>query len=57
MQTEKDTKREARYVDRYPVEEDRCRHCTMFRPPHGCTSVQGTISQDGHCKYFEAKDE
>jgi hypothetical protein len=34
-----------------------CRDCDMFRSPRGCTLVKGDISPDGHCKYFERRDE
>ena len=27
----------------------------MFQPPHGCTSVEGTISANGWCRFFALK--
>ena len=47
----KDTKAVANYRDARGVR--RCENCTMFRPPDACTSVQGDISPDAVCDYFE----
>ena len=33
----------------------RCAGCSMFRPPHGCTLVEGSISPRGVCKFWERK--
>lgn len=33
----------------------KCEICTMFRPPHDCTAVEGEISAQGVCDYFERK--
>lgn len=33
----------------------KCEICTMFRPPHDCTAVEGEISPAGVCDYFERK--
>lgn len=33
----------------------RCANCTMFRPPHGCTSVAGIIRPSGLCDLFKKK--
>jgi hypothetical protein len=49
----KKSKAEAIYV-KHPVNGDECGDCTMFRAPGNCTQVEGTISPNGHCKYFEA---
>lgn len=45
-------KAEADYVG-HAVDGHTCRTCTMFRPPQSCTSVEGKISPDGYCDYFE----
>ncbi len=50
----KSSKTTANYVD-HPVGGDHCSQCTMFRAPHGCTSVEGSIAPQGHCSYYEAK--
>jgi uncharacterized protein len=34
---------------------DHCAICTMFREPDSCTTVAGTISPNGWCKYFELR--
>ncbi len=49
----KATKAKAHY--RIGNKAKRCGICTMFRPPHSCTSVEGTIRPGGLCDYFEAK--
>jgi hypothetical protein len=48
------SKAEAGYQDR-PSGANSCAVCTMFRPPHSCSSVSGTVSPTGWCRYFEAK--
>lgn len=48
----KKSKAEAIYV-KHPVNDDECSFCTMFRAPGSCTLVEGVISPNGHCKYFE----
>jgi len=35
--------------------DHRCKNCTMFRGPHGCTDVQGNINPEGVCDIFYAK--
>lgn len=35
----------------------KCEICTMFRPPHDCTAVEGEISAQAVCDYFERKKE
>ena len=35
----------------------KCALCTMFRPPHDCTAVEGEISAQAVCDYFERKKE
>lgn len=34
---------------------EHCGICTMFRPPHTCTAVQGRVSFGGLCDYFKRK--
>ncbi len=51
----KATKAKAHY--RIGNKAKRCGICTMFRAPHSCTSVEGTIRPGGLCDYFEAKAE
>lgn len=50
----KATKEEADYT-RCGTEAAHCGICTMFRRPDSCTAVQGKISPEGHCKYFEKR--
>jgi hypothetical protein len=33
-----------------------CAACTLFRPPRSCEVVQGDISPDGWCKFFDLPD-
>jgi len=49
----KASKAEAHYRDGSLTK--RCGKCTMFRPPHGCTAVEGEIEASGLCDYFERK--
>jgi hypothetical protein len=44
----------ALYQDR-PNGRERCGRCRYFRPPHGCEIVDGRISPQGWCRYFEAR--
>ena len=36
-----------------PHNNEKCLNCTMFRAPNKCTAVEGTISPDGWCKWYE----
>lgn len=45
-------KTEADYV-KHPVNGARCGTCSMFREPDGCTLVKGSISPNGHCKFYD----
>ena len=47
----KATKAEANY--RRGDVEHHCAICTMFRPPGGCTSVEGKIKPADLCDYFK----
>jgi hypothetical protein len=48
---EKATKAHANYREGSPTKH--CGLCTMFRPPHGCTAVKGTIEPTDVCDYFK----
>lgn len=48
----KSSKAVANYVN-HPVNGHECGECTMFRAPGSCTAVEGVISPNGHCKYWE----
>lgn len=52
---EKSTKAEAKYQDT-PKNGQRCDHCTMWRPPHGCSAVKGVIAENGWCSYYKRSD-
>jgi hypothetical protein len=47
------SKAEAHY--RAGNENECCGICTMFRPPFGCTAVEGEIRAHDLCDLFEAK--
>jgi len=47
----RDTKLQAAYRD-YPMRGEMCRDCIMFRPPDGCTAVQGDVRSSGWCAHF-----
>lgn len=48
---DKSTKAQAHY--RNGTEAEHCAICTMFRAPNACTAVQGKISPQVLCDYFE----
>jgi hypothetical protein len=50
---DKSSKAEADYRDGTP--DEHCGRCTMFRPPHSCTAVDGVIHSYGVCDYFKDK--
>jgi hypothetical protein len=56
IKEEKDSKQEANYQDS-PRGDEYCEDCTMWREPNGCTAVEGKISPEGWCSYFEEKEE
>jgi len=33
-----------------------CAACALFRPPRSCVVVQGEISPNGWCKFFDLPD-
>ncbi len=49
------TKAEARYQPA-PRDGQSCALCTLFRPPHACTVVEGDIVPTGWCKFFAIPD-
>ena len=49
---EKSTKAVAKYQD-MPHDGQRCDHCTMWRPPHGCSAVKGNIAANGWCSFYK----
>jgi hypothetical protein len=51
-ESKKHPKTEAKYVP-YPVKKQKCKECTMWRPPNGCSAVEGVISPYGWCKWFK----
>jgi hypothetical protein len=46
---------EAAYQDQ-PKSGLTCAACTFFRPPRSCQIVQGAISPNGWCKFFDLPD-
>ena len=43
---------------RTPAENgDHCGACSMFRSPTSCTLVDGEVSRQGWCRFFESKKE
>jgi hypothetical protein len=46
---------DAEYQDR-PKSGLTCAACTLFRPPRSCEVVQGDISPNGWCKFFDLPD-
>jgi hypothetical protein len=39
-----------------PKDGRSCALCTLFRPPHACAVVEGNISPQGWCKFFDLPD-
>jgi hypothetical protein len=52
---QKMTQAEAEYQDQ-PKSGLACAACTLFRPPRSCEVVQGDISPNGWCKFFDLPD-
>ena len=48
------TQEVAGYQDK-PNGDKRCAGCRFFKAPKSCQLVQGDISPDGWCKFFNAK--
>lgn len=55
METVTATKAEVDYVD-YPINNQKCSECTMFRCPNKCTAVEGDISPEGWCIWWTYKE-
>jgi hypothetical protein len=55
MAQQKMPQAEAAYQDR-PKNGLTCAACTFFRPPRSCEAVQGDISPNGWCKFFDLPD-
>jgi len=51
----KSSKEEAEYQG-HPNGAARCADCSMFVRPSGCTAVEGRISPNGWCIYYERKE-
>jgi hypothetical protein len=49
------SKAAASYQD-HPQNGFNCAICTQFRPPHACLIVEGDISPNGWCKFFDLGD-
>lgn len=54
--TGKASQDEAGYVAA-STSHEKCADCAMFMAPNACTAVDGTISEAGWCRFFEAKEE
>jgi len=55
MAQQKMSQTDAAYQDR-PKNGLTCAACTLFRPPRSCEVVQGDISPNGWCKFFDLPD-
>jgi hypothetical protein len=55
MAQQKMSQTDAEYQDR-PKSGLTCAACTLFRPPRSCEVVQGDISPNGWCKFFDLPD-
>lgn len=51
----KSSKAEAKYQG-HPKGNQCCEHCTMWLAPSGCTAVEGRVSKEGWCKFYEGKN-
>jgi hypothetical protein len=49
-----DNKAQFKYQNK-PKGSQKCSGCTLFKPPHGCTVVTGTISPNGWCVAYAGK--
>jgi hypothetical protein len=49
-----DNKAQFKYQTK-PNGKAKCSGCTLFKPPHGCSVVTGTISPNGWCIAYAAK--
>jgi hypothetical protein len=55
MAQQKMSQAAAAYQDR-PKNGLGCAACTLFRPPRSCEVVQGDISPNGWCRFFDLPD-
>ena len=55
MAQQKMSQTDAAYQDR-PKNGLTCAACTLFRPSRSCEVVQGDISPNGWCKFFDLPD-
>ena len=55
MAQQKMSQAEADYQD-HPKNGLVCAACTLFRAPRSCQIVQGDISPNGWCKFFDLPD-
>ena len=44
-----DNKKQFKYQDKPGPHGRKCSGCSLFKPPHGCQVVHGTISPNGWC--------
>ena len=50
-----DNKKQFKYQDKPGPHGQKCAGCRLFKPPHGCQVVNGTISPNGWCIAYVAK--
>ncbi|MGP6157540.1 MAG: high-potential iron-sulfur protein [Vulcanimicrobiaceae bacterium] len=50
-----DNKKQFKYQDKPGKNGQKCSGCSLFKPPHGCQVVTGTISPSGWCTAWNAK--
>ena len=48
------SKQEAQYQDQ-PKGEQRCSRCAQFQPPSSCRVIEGNVSPNGWCRFFEPR--
>jgi len=50
-----DNKAQFKYQGKPGKGGEKCSQCQLFKPPHGCAVVTGTISANGWCKAWVKK--
>lgn len=57
-----DKRKNLGYVEKSPMEENRCENCALYLQPEGenkkyggCQLLRGPIAPDGYCPYWAAK--
>ncbi|MGJ7029653.1 high-potential iron-sulfur protein [Niabella hirudinis] len=56
-----DKRKSLGYVEKSPMEDNRCENCALYLKPEGdkkyggCQLLRGPISPDGYCPYWAAK--